>query len=108
MLVLSRQVDEVLMTGTDIQVTIVAIRGDKVRLGITAPKAIAVHRKEVFDAIRREQLSTSQAIQETKRVADPGKRPGGVKGPTLATPRRGNGRRAVRGDGSQGDQHDDG
>ena len=59
MLVLSRQRDETIMIGDDIQITIVDIRGVKVRLGITAPTEIAVHRKEVYDAIRRENLSAA-------------------------------------------------
>jgi carbon storage regulator len=42
------------MIGDDVEVTIVDIRGDKVRLGITAPKAIPVHRREVYEAIQRE------------------------------------------------------
>jgi carbon storage regulator len=54
MLVLSRQRDETIMIGDDVEITIVDIRGDKVRLGITAPPHIAGHRKEVYDAIRRE------------------------------------------------------
>lgn len=54
MLVLSRQRDETIMIGDDIEITVVDIRGDKVRLGIGAPTQIAVHRKEVYDAIRRE------------------------------------------------------
>ena len=54
MLVLSRQRDETIMIGDDIEVTVVDIRGDKVRLGINAPKSISVHRKEVYDAIRKE------------------------------------------------------
>jgi carbon storage regulator len=54
MLVLSRQRDETIMIGDDITVTVVDIRGDKVRLGISAPKEISVHRKEVYDAIRAE------------------------------------------------------
>ena len=54
MLVLSRQRDETIMIGDDVEVTIVDIRGDKVRLGITAPREIQVHRKEVYDAIKRE------------------------------------------------------
>jgi carbon storage regulator len=54
MLVLSRQRDETIMIGDNVQVTVVDIRGDKVRLGITAPKSIPVHRKEVYDAIQRE------------------------------------------------------
>ena len=54
MLVLSRQKDESIMIGDDVEVTIVDVRGDKVRLGITAPKTISVHRKEVYEAIQRE------------------------------------------------------
>ena len=54
MLVLSRQRDETIMIGDEIEITIVDIRGDKVRLGISAPTRIAVHRKEVYEAIRRE------------------------------------------------------
>ncbi|TVQ31743.1 MAG: carbon storage regulator [Phycisphaeraceae bacterium] len=54
MLVLSRQRDETIMIGDDIEITVVDIRGDKVRLGITAPTRIAVHRKEVYEAIREE------------------------------------------------------
>ncbi len=54
MLVLSRQRDESIIIGDDVEITIVDVRGDKVRLGITAPKHIAVHRREVYDAIQRE------------------------------------------------------
>lgn len=54
MLVLSRQRDETIMIGDDIEITIVDIRGEKVRLGINAPPHVPVHRKEVYDAIKRE------------------------------------------------------
>jgi carbon storage regulator len=54
MLVLSRQKDQSIMIGDDIEVSVVAIRGDKVRLGISAPKEIVVHRKEVYEAIRQQ------------------------------------------------------
>ncbi|MHC4994435.1 MAG: carbon storage regulator CsrA [Planctomycetota bacterium] len=54
MLVLSRQRDETIMIGDDIEITIVDIRGDKVRLGITAPSSVPVHRKEVYEAIKKE------------------------------------------------------
>ena len=54
MLVLSRQRDETIMIGDDIEITVVDIRGEKVRLGINAPAHVPVHRKEVYDAIRRE------------------------------------------------------
>ena len=51
MLVLSRGKDESIMVGKDVEVTVVDIRGNKVRLGITAPKTIPVHRREVYDTI---------------------------------------------------------
>ena len=54
MLVLSRHRDESIMIGDDVVVTIVDIRGDKVRLGIEAPTSIPVHRQEVYEAIQRE------------------------------------------------------
>ena len=54
MLVLSRQKDESIMIGDDVEITIVDVRGDKVRLGITAPRSIPVHRREVYDAIQSE------------------------------------------------------
>lgn len=54
MLVLSRQRDETVIIGGEIEVTVVDIRGDKVRLGFCAPKEVSVHRKEVQDAIERE------------------------------------------------------
>lgn len=54
MLVLSRHRDEVIMIGDDVKITVVDIRGDKVRLGIDAPKDLPVHRQEVYDAIKRE------------------------------------------------------
>lgn len=55
MLVLSRRRDESIMIGKDITVTIVDVRGDKVRVGIDAPQSISVHREEVFHAIQNEQ-----------------------------------------------------
>jgi carbon storage regulator len=54
MLVLSRHRDETIMIGDDIVITIVDIRGDKVRLGIQAPTHVPVHRQEVYEAIKRE------------------------------------------------------
>jgi len=60
MLVLSRQRDETIMIGDEIEISIVDIRGDKVRLGINAPTRIAVHRKEVYDAIRRENTQAAR------------------------------------------------
>jgi len=63
MLVLSRQRDETIMIGDDVEITIVDIRGDKVRLGISAPPHIAVHRKEVYEAIRKEKEASGHFQQ---------------------------------------------
>ncbi len=59
MLVLSRHRDETIMIGDEVEITVVDIRGDKVRLGITAPTRIAVHRKEVYEAIEAENQRAS-------------------------------------------------
>ncbi|MCX6760337.1 MAG: carbon storage regulator CsrA [Candidatus Nealsonbacteria bacterium] len=67
MLVLSRQRDESIMIGDKISITIIDIRGDKVRLGIVAPKEVEVHRQEVYDAIQRE----NKAAQEKGPPTDP-------------------------------------
>jgi carbon storage regulator len=60
MLVLSRQKDESIIIGDDVEITIVDVRGDKVRLGINAPKNITVHRKEVYEAIQREKAEKKE------------------------------------------------
>ena len=60
MLVLSRQRDESIIIGDNIVVTIVDIRGDKVRLGINAPTEIPVHRQEVYEAIQRENVRSAK------------------------------------------------
>ena len=63
MVVLSRQRDETIMIGDDIEITVVDIRGDKVRLGISAPRSVQVHRKEVYEAIRRENTAAATDIR---------------------------------------------
>lgn len=68
MLVLSRQCDESIIIGDNIVVTIVDIRGDKVRLGIDAPTEIPVHRCEVFEAIQRENLQATRIVPEDTTV----------------------------------------
>jgi carbon storage regulator len=55
MLVLSRKKNESIVINDDIQVTVVEIRGDKVRLAVEAPKEVPVHRREVYDAIHKEE-----------------------------------------------------
>jgi carbon storage regulator len=66
MLVLSRQRDESIMIGDNVEIIIVDVRGDKVRLGITAPKEIPVHRREIYDAIQREKAEKKQAPEPSK------------------------------------------
>ncbi len=66
MLVLSRQRDESIMIGDDVEIIIVDVRGDKVRLGITAPKNIPVHRREIYDAIQREKEESQKQKQQEK------------------------------------------
>ena len=65
MLVLSRHRDESIQIGDDIIVTIVDIRGDKVRIGIEAPANVPVHRREVYEAIVRQPLPPPPAKPET-------------------------------------------
>lgn len=60
MLVLSRTRDESIIIGDEIIVTIVDVRGDRVRLGITAPRSISVHRQEVWEAIKRQESQAHQ------------------------------------------------
>lgn len=60
MLVLSRHRDQSIVIGENVVVTIVDIRGDKVRLGIDAPSEIPVHRREVYEAIQRENLRATR------------------------------------------------
>ena len=61
MLILSRKCEESIVINHDITVTVVEVRGDKVRLGITAPKDVPVHRSEIHEAIKRERAAASQA-----------------------------------------------
>jgi len=75
MLVLSRQRDQTIMIGDNIEITVVDIRGDKVRLGINAPGDIPVHRKEVYEAIKRENRAAANVRPEDiAKVSDAEKR----------------------------------
>ena len=61
MLILSRKINEKIMIGDDICVSIIDIRGDQVRLGVDAPKSVKVFRQEVFDAIKAENKAAAQS-----------------------------------------------
>ncbi len=77
MLVLSRQRDETVVIGDDIEIKIVDIRGDKVRLGITAPPHISVHRKEVYEAIQKEnQAAACVSPQDLAGIPEVPPKPG--------------------------------
>lgn len=71
MLVLSRQRDESIVIGDNVVVTIVDVRGDKVKLGIEAPKEISVHRQEVYDAIQRENRQAALLKPDDARPLGP-------------------------------------
>jgi carbon storage regulator len=89
MLVLSRQRDESIMIGDDIEITIVDIRGEKVRLGINAPPHVPVHRKEVYEAIIREKQAAGAtgASAKVDSLANKRKRPpDGSPPPTQVPP----------------------
>lgn len=55
MLILTRRVGESLMIGDEVNVTVLGIRGNQVRIGVNAPKDVAVHREEIYDRIQKEQ-----------------------------------------------------
>ena len=55
MLILTRRVGETLMIGDSVSVTVLGVKGNQVRIGINAPKDVAVHREEIFQRIKREQ-----------------------------------------------------
>jgi carbon storage regulator len=61
MLVLSRKREECIIIGDDIEITVVEVRGDTVKLGVTAPKSVAVYRKEIYEAIQRENIAAARS-----------------------------------------------
>lgn len=71
MLVLSRKQGESIVIGEEVTLTVVEIRGDKVRIGIDAPRDIAVHRKEVADAIARALVKDESNQEESETPAQP-------------------------------------
>ena len=66
MLVLSRKRDETIMIGDNIEISIVDIKGDTVRVGINAPRSVSVHRKEIFEAIREENIAQTKSAEVPK------------------------------------------
>ena len=74
MLILTRRVGETLMIGDQVTVTVLGVKGNQVRIGITAPAHITVHRKEVYDAIQRENREAAN-IQPKDLPPNPGGNP---------------------------------
>ncbi|MGA2034091.1 MAG: carbon storage regulator CsrA [Thermoguttaceae bacterium] len=73
MLVLSRKKNESIVINDDITIVVVEIRGDKVRLGVEAPKEVPVHRREVFDAIHRnEVIAGDKTASKTESAGNTG------------------------------------
>ena len=64
MLVLTRKPDQSIMIGDEIEITVLEVRGEQVRLGIRAPRTVAVHRKEVFEQIQQQGVQPSDAQAE--------------------------------------------
>ncbi len=79
MLVLSRQRDESIIIGDNIVITVVDIRGDKVRLGINAPTEIPVHRQEVYEAIQRENQRANGTGPDDATLTNSSKFPKGAQ-----------------------------
>lgn len=79
MLVLSRKKNESIVINNDITIVVVEIRGDKVRLGVEAPKEVPVHRREVYDAIKRNEAANGESGRlESGRMEQSG--PTGTEG----------------------------
>ena len=70
MLVLSRQKNETIMIGDDVEITIVEIKGENVRVGISAPRSIPVHRKEVYLSIQQENLEAARLASDPAALPD--------------------------------------
>ena len=64
MLILTRRVGETLMIGDEVTVTVLGVKGNQVRIGVNAPKDIAVHREEIYERIKREQDDSAHAANQ--------------------------------------------
>ena len=71
MLILTRRVGETVMIGEEVTVTVLGVKGNQVRIGVNAPKTVAVHREEIFERIKREQDGDVAATDDNKSSASP-------------------------------------
>jgi carbon storage regulator len=67
MLILTRRVGETVVIGDEVTVTVLGVKGNQVRLGVNAPRHVAVHREEIYERIKREQ--TDEEVHEVPRAA---------------------------------------
>ncbi len=65
MLILTRRIGETLMIGDDVSITVIGVKGNQVRIGIDAPKEVAVHREEIFNRIKSDQLKLVEPEKST-------------------------------------------
>lgn len=74
MLILTRRVGETLMVGDNVSVTVLGVKGNQVRIGVNAPKEVAIHREEIFQRIQREKLQKLSELeaQQGNRKGTPG------------------------------------
>jgi carbon storage regulator len=71
MLILTRRVGETVMIGNEVTVTVLGVKGNQVRIGVNAPKDVAVHREEIYERIKREEdLDSRTGAQAPKMVDD--------------------------------------
>jgi carbon storage regulator len=70
MLILTRRVGETVMIGNDVTVTVLGVKGNQVRIGINAPKSVAVHREEIYERIKREQQGGVEPGERTERQGE--------------------------------------
>jgi carbon storage regulator len=70
MLILTRRVGETVMIGNEVTVTVLGVKGNQVRIGVNAPKDVAVHREEIYERIKREQDQDSQVGNSTAKMVD--------------------------------------
>jgi len=69
MLILTRRVGETVMIGDDVTITVLGVKGNQVRVGINAPKSVAVHREEIYERIKREQQSSEAPENKASEYA---------------------------------------